>query len=362
MQAVIVQAKRTPFGDKNGMLKDYRPEQLAAPLIRHLSQIMTPDDVILGNVVGGGGNMARLSSLEAGLPLHVPGMTIDRQCASGLEAIRTACVMVQSGEGSMYIAGGTESISKSPMKERARFSPEEIGDPHMGEAAELTASTFSVTRKEQDDYALISWERSVAAFKHGTYSEEIVSVGGLSIDEAAAKIRPMAKLIKRAKPVFLPGKGTVTAANSCKEADGAAAVAVMERSLAEASGYKAMLRYVGSAVTAIHPHFPAASPIDAIKKLLHQENIKAEEVALFEINEAFALKPALIARTLGIPYERINRRGGALCLGHPYSASGAAMMVRLFYEAHALPNRSYVMAAIGSGGGIGLAVLCQVLS
>ncbi len=361
MQAVIVQAKRTPFGDKNGMLKNYRPEQLAAPLIRHLSQDMTPDDVILGNVVGGGGNMARLSSLEAGLPLHVPGMTIDRQCASGLEAIRTACIMVQSGEGSMYIAGGTESISRSPMKERARFSPEWIGDPHMGEAAELTASAFSVTRKEQDDYALLSWERSLAAFKHGTYAEEIVSVDGLSIDQAAAKIRPMTKLIKRAKPVFLPGKGTVTAANSCKEADGAAAVAVMERSLAEASGCKAMLRYAGSAVTAIHPHFPAASPIE-IKKLLHQENIKAEEVALFEINEAFALKAALIARTLGIPYDRINRRGGALCLGHPYSASGAAMMVRLFYEAHTLPKGSYVMAAIGSGGGVGLAVLWQVLS
>ncbi|GLF89864.1 putative acetyl-CoA C-acetyltransferase YhfS [Bacillus safensis] len=362
MQAVIVQAKRTPFGDKNGMLKDYRPEQLAAPLIRHLSQMMTPDDVILGNVVGGGGNMARLSVLEAGLSLHVPGTTIDRQCASGLEAIRTACVMIQSGEGSMYIAGGTESISRSPMKEKARFSPEWIGDPHMGESAELTASRFCVTRKEQDDYALLSWERSIDAMKHGTYSEEIVSIGGLSIDEAAAKIRPMARLIERAKPVFLPGKGTVTAANSCKEADGAAAVAVMERSLAEANGCQLMLRYVGSAVTAMHPHFPAAAPIDAIKKLLHKEKIGVEDVALFEINEAFALKVALVARTLGIPYDRINRRGGALCLGHPYSASGAAMMVRLFYEAHALPNGSYVMAAIGSGGGVGLAVLYQVLS
>ncbi|MBD3860489.1 acetyl-CoA C-acyltransferase [Bacillus sp. 28A-2] len=361
MQAVIVEAKRTPFGDKNGMLKDYRPEQLAAPLIQHLSQVMTPDDVILGNVVGGGGNMARLSSLEAGLSLHIPGMTIDRQCASGLEAIRTACVMVQSGEGSMYIAGGTESISKSPMKERARFSPEWIGDPHMGEAAELTASRFSVTRKEQDDYALLSWERSIEAFKQGTYSEEIVPIDGLNTDEAAAKIRPITRLIKRAKPVFLK-EGTVTVTNSCKEADGAAAVVVMERAEAEAKGLKPKLRYVRSAVTAMHPHFPAASPIDAIKKLLHKEQIKAQDVALFEINEAFALKVALIARTLGIPYDRINRRGGALCLGHPYSASGAAMMVRLFYEAHALPKGSYVVAAIGTGGGVGLAVLCQVLS
>ncbi|WP_226568734.1 acetyl-CoA C-acyltransferase [Bacillus stratosphericus] len=362
MQAVIVQAKRTPFGYKNGCLKDYRPEHLAAPLIQHLSQAMKPDDVILGNVVGGGGNIARLSSLEAGLSVNIPGMTIDRQCASGLEAIRTACVMVQSGEGSMYIAGGTESISGSPMKERARFSPEWLGDPHMGEAAELTASRFSVTRKEQDDYALLSWERSIDAFKHGTYSEEIVPIGGKSADEAAAKIRPIESLMKRAKPVFLPAKGTVTVTNSCKEADGAAAVVVMGRTEAEEKGLRHMLRYVGSAVTAMHPHYPAASPIDAIKKLLHQEQMKIEDVALFEINEAFALKVALIARTLGIPYDRINRRGGALCLGHPYSASGAAMMVRLFYEARALPKGSYVVAAIGSGGGVGLAVLCQVLS
>ncbi|MDR4995770.1 acetyl-CoA C-acyltransferase [Bacillus altitudinis] len=359
MQAVIVQAKRTPFGNKNGMLKNYRPEQLAAPLIQYLSKEVTPEDIILGNVVGGGGNMARLSSLEAGLPLGVPGMTVDRQCASGLEAIRTACVMVQSGEGSTYIAGGTESISRSPMKQRARFSPEWIGDPAMGEAAELTASRFSVTRK---DYAQLSWERSIDAIKRGTYSEEIISIDGLSIDEAAAKIRPMAKLIQRAKPVFSPGKGSVTAANSCKEADGAAAVVVMERALAEANGFQPMLRYAGSAVTAMHPNFPAAAPIDAIKKLLNQEKIKAEDVALFEINEAFAIKIALIARTLSIPYDRINKRGGALCLGHPYSASGAAMMVRLFYEARTLPNGSYVMAAIGSGGGVGLAVLCQVLS
>lgn len=110
MQAVIVEAKRTPFGDKNGMLKNYRPEQLAAPLIRHLSQMRTPDDVILGNVVGGGGNMARLSSLEAGLPLHVPGMTIDRQCASGLEAIRTACVMVQSGRARCISLAGLRAF------------------------------------------------------------------------------------------------------------------------------------------------------------------------------------------------------------------------------------------------------------
>lgn len=362
MQAVIVQAKRTPFGYQNGMLKDYRPEHLAAPLIQHLCQTMQPDDIVLGNVVGGGGNIARLSSLEAGLSLHIPGMTIDRQCASGLEAIRTACIMVQSGEGSMYIAGGTESISRSPMQERARFSPDWLGDPDMGDAAELTASRFSVTRKQQDDYALLSWERSIDAFKHGTYSEEIVPVGEWSTDEAAAKIRPIASLMKRAKPVFLPTKGTVTVTNSCKEADGAAAVVVMERAEAEARGLTPILRYVGSAVTAMDPHFPAASPIDAIKKLLHQQQVKIEDVALFEINEAFAMKVALIARTLGIPYERVNRRGGALCLGHPYSASGAAMMVRLFYEARTLPKGSYVVAAIGSGGGVGLAVLCQVLS
>ncbi|OLP65441.1 putative acetyl-CoA C-acetyltransferase YhfS [Bacillus pumilus] len=361
MEAVIVLAKRTPFGNKGGMLSEWNPEELAAPLIRHLCEVVEPDDIILGNVVGGGGNLARLSSLQAELSLTVPGMTIDRQCSSGLEAIRTACVMIKSGEGNTYVAGGTESISRSPMKKRARFSPEVIGDPDMGKAAELTASAFSVTRQEQDDYALLSWKRSIDAFQHDTYAEEIVPIGEKDQDEAAFKIRPIARLIKRAKPVFSPENGTVTVTNSCKEADGAAAVLVMERTNAETKGLKPRLRYVGSAVTAMNPHFPAASPIHAIKKLLDKQQMRIEDVALFEINEAFAMKVVLIARTLGIPYDRINRRGGALCLGHPYSASGAAMMVRLFYEAHTLPSGSYVMAAIGSGGGVGLAVLWQVL-
>ncbi|WP_353855121.1 acetyl-CoA C-acyltransferase [Bacillus sp. Bos-x628] len=361
MQAVIVQAKRTPFGYKNGMLKAYQPEQLAAPLIQHLCKTMVPDDVILGNVVGGGGNIARLSSLEAGLSLTIPGMTIDRQCASGLEAIRIACTLIQSGEGKMYVAGGTESISRSPMKERARFSPAWLGDPDMGDATERTAAKFSVSRQKQDDYALISWERSMSAFKNGTYTEEILPIGKWSTDEGSVKIRPIANIMQRAKPIFLPKQGTITAANSCKEADGAAAVVVMEKAEAEAKGLRPILRYAGSAVTAMNPHYPAASPIDAMKKLLQKHQLSIEDIALFEINEAFAVKVALIARTLGISYDKINKRGGALCLGHPYSASGAAMMVRLFYEAHTLPQGSYVMAAIGSGGGVGLALLCEVL-
>lgn len=226
MNAVIVDAKRTIFGNQNGLLKPFLPEDLAAPIIRCLSRKLEDqvDEVILGNATGRGGNLARLSALQAGLPLSVPGMTIDRQCGSGLEAVRYACSLIQAGAGTMYIAGGSESSSQSPFSERARFSPDAIGDPDMGIAAEYTAARYSISRSMQDEYALLSHQRSRNAHDEGFYREEVVALGELETDEAFLKTRPIEAIIPRAKPVFDTSSGTVTAANSSGIADGAAAL------------------------------------------------------------------------------------------------------------------------------------------
>lgn len=227
-RAVIVEAKRTPIGKKNGMFKDYEVQQLAAPLLTFLSKGIEReiDDVILGNVVGPGGNVARLSALEAGLGYHIPGVTIDRQCGAGLEAIRTACHFIQGGAGTCYIAGGVESTSTSPFQNRARFSPETIGDPNMGIAAEYVAERYKITREMQDEYACLSYKRTLQAVENGYLQDEILTCNG-SFDEAIKREMKYERMIKRTKPVFLQN-GTVTAGNSCGVNDGGCAVLVME--------------------------------------------------------------------------------------------------------------------------------------
>ncbi|MFC5589677.1 acetyl-CoA C-acyltransferase [Sporosarcina soli] len=362
-KAVIVQAKRTPVGRKNGMIRDVEPHLLAAPLLQHLAHGLETeiDEVIFGNVVGPGGNMARLTALEAGLPLSVTGMTIDRQCSAGLEAIRTACHFIQGGAGSCYIAGGVESSSTSPFPKRARFSPDRIGDPDMGVAAEHVAQKYYLTKEIQDDYAMLSYTRSWAAYREGLYEPEIIAFEDRTEDECFLKERNMAVLLKRAKPIFAKESGTVTAANSCSINDGAAAVVVMGEKLAHELNRKPILRFVDSAVSGIHPHYPGISPVPAIRTLLDRNALTIEDIDLFEINEAFASKIVACAQELSIPYEKLNVSGGALTTGHPYGASGAILVTRLFYEVQRRKDLRYVLAAIGSAGGVGLAVLFEVI-
>ncbi|MFH0345033.1 acetyl-CoA C-acyltransferase [Bacillus vallismortis] len=365
MNAVIVDAKRTIFGKQNGLLNHFLPEDLAAPIISCLNRKLEDqiNEVIIGNATGRGGNLARLSALQAGLPLSVPGMTIDRQCGSGLEAVRYACSLIQAGAGTMYIAGGSESSSQSPFSERARFSPDTIGDPDMGIAAEYTAARYSISRKKQDEYALLSHQRSRNAHDGGFYRQEIVPLGELEmVDEAFLKKRPIEAIISRAKPVFDTSSGTVTAANSSGISDGAAALLVMEEEKAAALGLKPVLRFIGSTVSGIHPNYPPAAPVDAIRNLLITHNLTPDDIDLYEINEAFAVKICVCSQELGIPFSKINVRGGALALGHPYGASGAALVTRLFYEAQRRTDCQYAVAAIGSGGGIGLALLFEIMA
>ncbi|KAB7705976.1 acetyl-CoA C-acyltransferase [Bacillus aerolatus] len=361
-KAVIVKAKRTPLGKINGMLHTQQPHELAAPLLQHLGAGIESeiDDVILGNVVGPGGNAARLSALQAGLPLSVPGLTIDRQCSAGLEAIRLACYFIQGGAGRTYLAGGTESTSTSPFPARARFAPDSIGDPDMGIAAEHVAKRYQITREKQDEWTKISYERSWEAFEQGVYDQEIFPVGSLQMDEEFFRKRDIEKLAKRAKAVFQKD-GTVTAVNSCGIHDGASAVLVMEEEQALEHGLQPVLRFVDSQVSGVHPHYPGIAPVPAIRQLLKRNHLTMEDIDLIEINEAFASKIAACAQELGIPYEKLNVRGGALAFGHPYAASGAILVTRLFYEVQRQKQAKYVLAAIGSGGGVGIAVLFETV-
>ncbi|WP_197089517.1 acetyl-CoA C-acyltransferase [Bacillus sp. SA1-12] len=362
-KAVIVEAKRTPIGRKNGMLHRFGPHELLIPLLNHAAKMSNNkiDDVIIGNVVGPGGNVSRLAVLEADLPVSIPGLTLDRQCSAGLEAIRIACCFIQAGAGKCYIAGGVESTSTSPFLSRARFSPDKIGDPDMGVAAENVARTYGITRELQDEYTLLSYERSFHAFKQSLFAKEILAVNEYNQDEEFLKERDIEKLVRRARPVFKKESGTVTAANSCGINDGASTALVMEEGLAREMGLQPVLRYLDSEVCGVHPCFPGIGPVPAIQQLLERNKLTIAEIDLIELNEPFAAKIVACSKALSIPYSKLNVHGGALAIGHPYGASGAILITRLFYEVQRRKNCTYVLAAIGSGGGIGLAILFEVI-
>ncbi|PKR84009.1 acetyl-CoA C-acyltransferase [Heyndrickxia camelliae] len=362
-EAVIVKAKRTAIGRENGYFKNVEVQNLLAPLLKHLNEELDHhvDDVIIGNIVGPGGNIARLSSLQAGLPFQVPGLTIDRQCSAGLEAIRIACCLVKAGAGDCYIAGGVESVSTSPFEKRAQFSPHEIGDPDMGMAAEYVANKFQITREEQDAYASLSYQRTWDAFEKGIYEPEILPIEEHTIDEELLRKRDINRILLKANPTFVKN-GTVTAANSCSINDGACAVVVMNEDKARSLSLQPILRFVDSQVSGVHPLYPGIAPVSAIRNLLEKRKLDINDIDLFEINEAFASKVVACAKELDIPYEKLNTRGGSIALGHPYSASGSILITRLFYEVKRRQDCKYVLAAIGSGGGVGLAMLFEVIA
>jgi acetyl-CoA C-acetyltransferase len=373
-QAVIVQAYRTPIGKKGGMFKKVPPQFLAAEVMKKLVQDcridpVEIDDVILGNAVGPGGNLARLSALSAGFPLRVPGVTIDRQCGSGLEAINLASRLIQSGAGEIYLAGGTESTSRAPLKmetfdsdvepriySRARFSPEEIGDPEMGEAAENVADRYHITREEQDQFALQSYEKAIQAVRNGEFQEEIVPINGISQDETPRPSTKYDKLLPRLQPVFREN-GTVTAGNSCSFNDGAAVALIMSQKKANALGLTPFLTFIDAVAEGVDPHYLGMGPVPALKRLLKRNNLTIEDIDLIEFNEAFASQVLACLKELKIPFEKVNGRGGAIAFGHPYGASGAILVTRLAREMKKKSKAKLGIATLGIGGGIGIATL-----
>ncbi|MBO1001738.1 thiolase family protein [Pseudogracilibacillus auburnensis] len=372
---VIVAAKRTAIGKIGGMFKHVPPEKLGACVIQALlkEQNISPeqiDEVILGNAIGPGGNIARLTTLESGLPVEVPAVTVDRQCGSGLEAINMACRHIQAGAGDIYIAGGLESSSLAPWKlekptslygtptffTRARFSPDIIGDPEMGVAADNVAKTFHISREAQDNFAYESHQKAVRAQKVGRFAKEIIAIQGKELDEGPRESLNM-RTLSRFRPAFTEN-GTVTAGNACAINDGAAAVLLMSEKKCRELGLTPIMTFMDAASAGVDPNILGIGPIPAVKKLLERTGKTINDIDLVEFNEAFASQVLASVNELNIPHERLNVGGGAIAFGHPYGASGAILVVRLCTEMQRT-SANCALATLGIGGGLGLATLFE---
>ena len=383
-QPVIIAALRTPVCRANGALKRLRAADLLAPVLSALmeqtgAEPADVDDVMMGNAVGGGGNVARFAALQAGLPVSVPGITVDRQCGSGLDAIALASRLVAAGGDPLYLAGGVESVSTAPARaqrnddggldfySRAAFVPPTFGDPDMGVAAENVARHFAISRDRQDDFALRSHQRAVASAAAGTFLAETVplDVDGRSVtadDGPKPNLRPA--LMARFPAAFVP-EGSVTAANSCFDADAAAAVVVTSLRRARLMGVKDGLLVLDSGTSGVDPQLLGIGAAFAAEQLLARHGMNPEQLDLVEFNEAFASQTLACLDHLGIDAARANLDGGALALGHAYGASGAVLVTRLLAQArrdYELRQREVTgIAMISIAGGMGTAALVKYL-
>jgi acetyl-CoA C-acetyltransferase len=363
----VVAARRTPFAPAGRGLAAVGVSELAAPVLRALAADLGGpriDDVLLGNARGPGGDIARVAALAAGLGEHVPGVTVDRQCGSGLEAIRLGAALVGSGAARVVLAGGVESVSRAEPG-RSRFAPAGFADPGMGEAAEQLAAAAGITRARQDAYAARSQRLALAAARAGRLDAELVPLAGLTRDERP-RHEPDPDTLARFRPAFVED-GTVTAGNSCFDADGAAAVAIVTERERAARG-RPGLAVLATAASGVDPAAPGLGPVPAVREVLRRSGITLDEVGLLELNEAFAAQLLACADALGVdpfgnPLDRkgpaVCPDGGAIARGHPWAASGAALMVRLFARLVPDGGPRYGLAACPVGGGQGVAVLVE---
>ncbi|QOD05163.1 thiolase family protein [Pseudarthrobacter sp. BIM B-2242] len=378
-QPVIIAARRTPVCRANGSLKELRAHQLLAPVLQQLltDSHLSPDavsDVVIGNAVGGGGNVARLALLEAGLPVDVPGLTVDRQCGSGLDAIVLAARLVAAGGNPVYLAGGVESISTAPLRAyrnddgepdffaRAQFVPLSYGDPDMGVAAENVGARCKVSRERQDALALRSHQRALAAEAAGHFSGEITRLetpaGTVSTDDGPRR-GLNAAVLKRFPAAFVAG-GTVTAGNSCFDADAASAVVITSLQRARELGAADGLLVLATETAGVDPELLGIGAAVAAGRMLASRGITADRVDLVEFNEAFASQTLACLDRLDIDPERVNLDGGALALGHAYGASGAVLVTRLLAQTRRAGNDgALALAMISIAGGMGTAALLR---
>ncbi|MDQ6736750.1 MAG: thiolase family protein [Gemmatimonadota bacterium] len=394
--AVIVDAVRTPIGRHRGALSNVRADDLAATVIRAIvdRSKLDPaaiDDVILGctNQAGEDSrNVARLASLLAGLPVSVPGQTVNRLCGSGMQAIVTAAHAIRAGEGDCFIAGGVESMTRAPwvtlrpdeafprsVPDTAdstigwRFTNPELPDEwtiSMGETAEVVARRYGITRAAQDAFALLSQRRTADAVASGRFNAEIVPVarksrgapdGIVSRDEhprPESTVESLAKL----RPAFSTDGGTVTAGSSSGINDGASALLVMSEDAARANGHQPLARILSSAVTGVSPEVMGIGPVSAVQLALSRARLTIEDIDLFELNEAFAAQALACIRELGLPPDRVNVNGGAIALGHPLGASGARIVTTLVHEMERRSAR-YAIATMCIGVGQGIALILE---
>ncbi len=388
--AVIVSAVRTPVGKaKRGGLATVRPDEMAATVIEELLK-RTPklepgqiDDVIIGCAFPEGEqglNMARMIALRAGLPNSVPGETINRYCASGVQAVAHAAYAIQSGQIEVAIAGGAESMTMVPMT-GYKFSPNPYFAqdlPHyytnMGLTAENLALKYEISREDQDAFALRSNERAAKAVASGLFDPEMVPVSVRVVDYIEGKAEPREFVVRRdegpradtnmqalaqLKPAFKE-KGMVTAGNSSQMSDGAAAVVIMSAEKAANLGIKPLARFVSFAAGGVAPELMGIGPVVAIAKALRSAGIRLQDVDLIELNEAFAAQSLAVIRQTEMDEDKVNVNGGAIALGHPLGCTGAKLTTQLIYEMDRRHSK-YGMVTMCVGGGMGAAAVFENL-
>jgi acetyl-CoA acyltransferase len=385
--AYILAAVRTPGGKaKKGKLRDARPDDLAAVAIRALLERTGVDprqveDVILGCAFPegeSGMNVGRVAALRAGLPIEVPGQTVNRFCASGLQTIATAAERVMAGAADCLVAGGTESMTMIPMGgQRFAANPALAGAwpesyAAMGITAELVAAKYEVSRADQDAFAAESHRRAAAAQDAGRFTAELVPVevettavvGGklqkaretLAADEGVRR-DTTAEGLAKLKPAFKQG-GTVTAGNSSQMTDGAAAVMVVSEAFLARTRAKPLARFASFAVRGVAPELMGIGPVEAIPAALARAGITAGDVAAWELNEAFAAQALAVVRKLGLDPARVNPNGGAIALGHPLGCTGAKLTATLLGELGRSGGK-YGVVSMCIGGGMGAAAVFE---
>jgi len=400
-EAVIIDGVRTPIGALGGALAAVRPDDMAALVLKGLAERtgINPaevEEVIMGcaNQAGEDNrNVARMAVLLAGFPVEVPAATVNRLCASGLNAVNIAARAIKAGEGDMYIAGGVESMTRSPYAVAKAAQAYEYGNvtmwdttlgwrfpnsklkemydnDSMGETAENIYDDTPISREEQDRFSLQSHQRAIAAMDAGRFNDEILPVPVpqrkgepviVAADERPRRDTSMESLAKL-RPAFRKD-GTVTAGNSSGLNDGASALLITSAAKAEALGLKPMARVVASATAGVHPRTMGMGPVPAVRKALARAGLTIADIGLVELNEAFAVQSLAVLRELGISEDITNVNGGAIALGHPLGCSGARILTTLLHEmrrrAASVSRPFYGLATMCVGVGQGEATIVE---
>lgn len=406
---VIVDGVRSPIGRHNGALSSIRPDDLLAHVLNALVERVGLDPALVDDVHAGCGNqagednrdVARMAVLLAGWPVEVPGVTVNRNCSSALEAVNQAAKSIIAGEGDIYVGAGVESMSRAPWSMPKPERPQPVGHPEiwdttvgwryinprmdalypvesLGETAENIAGELGITREEQDAFAVESQRRAVAAIASGRFRDEIVPVTvprrkgdpvvvdtdehpRYRVENGKPVLDTSMEQLAALRPAFREG-GTVTAGNSSGINDGAAAVLLMSREKADELGLRPMARWLGSAVAGVAPGVMGYGPVPSTEKLLERLGLTLDDMGLVELNEAFAAQAIGVMRKLGLRQEITNVNGGAVALGHPTGATGARILVTLLHEMkkraaeEPRPYRGLATLCVGVGMGVSTVV------
>jgi 3-oxoadipyl-CoA thiolase len=396
-EALIVDAVRTPMGRYRGALAGVRPDDLAAHAIAAVVERSGIDPERVDDIYWGAANqagednrdVARMAGLLAGLPVEVPGVTVNRLCASGLEAVNQGSRALRLGEGRLYLAGGSESMSRAPWVvpkpdaglprgEQTMYDTalgwrlinprlaERYSTETMGETAENVAERYGISREAQDRYALRSHERAVAAQREGRLAEQLVPIDAPSLNgrkvvtvnaDEGPRLDTSLEKLARLRPIFRDG-GTVTAGNASPLNDGAACLVLASEDVAGDLGADPLARVVAIGVAGVDPAYMGLGPVPAVRRALDAAGLTLDQIDLIEINEAFAAQVVACVQELGIDEERLNVNGGAIALGHPLGCSGARILTSLVWELRRREGR-YGIASLCVGVGQGVATVVE---